>query len=76
MGWSRKTVSGLKAKFSGLKYLAFSLTIGDGLKPSPMHGLNAKYFSPKNLAFSPETTFLLQWFWPKNFSQGLLKNRT
>ena len=29
MGWSRKTVSGLKAKFSGLKYLAFSPTIGD-----------------------------------------------
>ena len=31
-GWSRKYVSGLKAKFSGLKNLAFSPRVGDGLR--------------------------------------------
>ena len=28
-------------------------------------GLKAKFFSPKNLAFSSETVFLLQPYWPK-----------
>ncbi|MBT0984672.1 hypothetical protein KJ032_26990, partial [Salmonella enterica subsp. enterica serovar Typhimurium] len=44
------------------------------LRPSPTLGLKAKFFSPENLAFSPETVFLLQPFWPKILAQ-IIKER-
>ncbi|XP_070675620.1 uncharacterized protein [Malus domestica] len=35
------------------------------IRPSPTLGLKAKFFSPENFAFCPETFFLFQPFWAK-----------